>query len=202
MPCKCKRHSLLPACVVLAFAMLLGACSATHPITIIPNPTLPEKRQSFSDKNAGYVMTDVERDTIVETAGGGSDKVSYAPYKDLEQGLRLMLKGLYRDVFPVNSAQDAETLKANDISIVFTPEIQTASSSKSSPAWAPSQFTVVITATATDPAKKVLATVQGVGEGTAAYMDFLHNPGLSGRRAAEAALIDLAAKIRANPDLK
>lgn len=81
--------SLVRCIIIFQTALILFACA--HPITI--NPSLTAQRSDnnlFSTKIAGYVMTEADRAKQVTTEGGGGDKISYFPYKDLE-----MLSSLY-----------------------------------------------------------------------------------------------------------
>ena len=89
---------------IVAFTAIstLGACA--HPITINPS-TSPQRTEnsSYSTKVAGYVMTDTDRDKQVTTEGGGSEKVNYFPYKDLE-------KGKWVEILRWGDAAEARTL--------------------------------------------------------------------------------------------
>ena len=54
-----------------------------------------------------------DRAREVITPGGGGDKVSYFPYRDLEKSIRDALRAVYSDVFVVKAASDAEAIKAH-----------------------------------------------------------------------------------------
>jgi len=125
-----KTDSCLPSCIIMTwfkyiFAFtaisILGACA--HPITINPSTT-PQRTEnsSYSTKVAGYVMTDADRAKQVTTEGGGGDKVNYFPYKDLEKGIRDVLKSLYSDVVLIRSPSDFEAIKRDGVGIVFAPK--------------------------------------------------------------------------------
>lgn len=64
-------------------------------------------------------MTEADRAKQVTTEGGGGDKISYFPYKDLEKGIRDALKSLYRDVVLVRSPSDFEAFKRDGVGIIF-----------------------------------------------------------------------------------
>jgi hypothetical protein len=153
-------------------------------------------------KIAGYVMTDADRAKQVTTEGGGGDKISYFPYRDLEKGLRDVLKALYSDVVLVNSPSDFETFKRDGIGIIFAPEIYTSSNSDSAFTWPPTQFSIDLSSTVTDVEGNMLARVRVVGQGAASFSEFKEDFGLAGRRATQDALEKLRAEIRANPRLR
>ena len=120
--------SWLRSIIIVSLALILSAC--THPITINPVST-PQQTGSnlFSTKIAAYVMTDADRSSQVTAPGGGGDKVSYFPYKDLEKGVRDVLKSLYSDVVLVNSPKNLEAIKQDGIAFVYSLNILTSSSS-------------------------------------------------------------------------
>ena len=187
--------------VFLLAGMALSACA--HPITINPAST-PQLlgESSFSTKIAGYVMTDADREKQVTTEGGGGDKISYFPFKDLEKGLRDSLNSLYSDVVLVHSPSDFEVFKRDGIDIIFAPEIHTTSNSNSIFTWPPTQFSIDLASTVTDPEGNILARVRVVGEGAAAFSEFKGDFGLAGRRAAQDALEKLTVEISSNPRLQ
>jgi hypothetical protein len=186
---------------IFAAATTLGACA--HPITINPIST-PQRLEDrpYSTKVAGYVMTDADRTKQVTTEGGGGDKVSYFPYRDLEKGIRDAFKTLYSDVVLVRSPSDFETFKREGIGIVFAPEIYTTSNSNSIFTWPPTQFSIDFSCTVTDTTGNMLSRVRVTGGGAASFSEFTSDFGLAGRRAAQDALEKLIAEVRANPRLR
>lgn len=148
--------------------LLLGACA--HPITINPTSTPPRSEdQLYSKKVVGYVMTDADRSKQVTTEGGGGDKVSYFPYKELEKGIRDALKSIYGDVVLVPSPTDIEAIRRDQIFFVFAPEIYTNSNSDSILTWPPTQFSIDLLSTVTDATGNILARVEVSGQGAASY---------------------------------
>ena len=188
---------------IVAFTAIstLGACA--HPITINPS-TSPQRTEnsSYSTKVAGYVMTDTDRDKQVTTEGGGSEKVNYFPYKDLEKGIRDVLNSIYSDVVLVRSPSDFEAIKRDGVGIVFAPEIYTTSNSNSVFTWPPTQFAIDLSSTVTDATGNMLARVRVSGQGAASFSEFKEDFGLAGRRAAQDAFEKLIIEIRANPRLQ
>jgi hypothetical protein len=198
----CKINSLwVRYLFVFATLILLNACA--HPITINPDPTQQRlESRSFSTKIAGYVMTDLDRAKQVTTEGGGGDKISYFPYRDLEKGIRDVLKALYSDVVVVRSPSDFEAFKRDGVGIVFAPEIYTTSNSDSLFTWPPTQFSVDLSSTVTDTNGNMLARLRVVGQGFASFSEFKGDFGLAGKRAAHDALEKMATEIRGNPRLQ
>ena len=198
-----SRIIMSSLCYVLIFSTItiLGACA--HPITINPSTT-PQRSEdrSYSTKIAGYVMTDADRAKQVTTEGGGGDKVNYFPYKDLEKGIRDVLKSLYSDVVLLRSPSDFEAIKRDGVGIVFAPEIYTSSNSDSAFTWPPTQFAIDLSSTVTDATGNMLARVRVSGQGAASFSEFKEDFGLAGRRAAQDAFKKLIAEIRANPRLQ
>lgn len=181
--------------------LLLGACA--HPITINPTSTpLRSEDQLYSKKVVGYVMTDADRGKQVTTEGGGGDKVSYFPYKELEKGIRDALKSIYGDVVLVRSPTDIEAIQRDQIFFVFAPEIYTNSNSDSILTWPPTQFSIDLLSTVTDATGNILVRVRVIGQGAASFSEFSGDFGLAGRRAAKDALEKFIAEIRANERLR
>ncbi len=186
---------------VVVAVLLLGACA--HPISINPTSTpLRSVDQLYSKKVAGYVMTDADRQKQVTTEGGGGDKISYFPYKDLEKGIRDALKSIYSDVVLVQSPTDVEAIQRDQIFFVFAPEIYTTSNSNSLFTWPPTQFSIDLLSTVTAADGSILARLKVVGRGEASFSEFSGDFGLAGRRATKDALEKFTAEIRANPRLR
>jgi len=186
--------------LVLAFALLLGACA--HPIVISPLETAVRSDSPVGLKKVAYVMTDADRSKQVTTDGGGGDKVSYFPYRDLEKAVRDALRDLYSDVIVIRSPSDSEAIQRNNISLVFAPEISTSSNSPSMFTWPPTQFTIELSCNITDSIGNIVSRIRVVGSGAAEYSEFKTDFGLAGRRAASELSEKLKQEIRANPRLR
>lgn len=194
-----KTHSLsatrlLPA--LLASLLLLGGCS--HQIAIGPLDTPKRVETSLNAKKAAYVMTDIDRAKQVHSEGGGGDKINYFPYRDLEKSIRDAMRAVYSDVIVVKSASDVETIKASNISFIFTPDIVTTSSSSSLLTWPPTQFTVTLSCVVVDANGKEVTRFKVSGEGKAEFSEFKNDFGLAGRRAATDVSEKLKQAIQAN----
>jgi len=171
---------VLPA--LLASFLLLGGCS--HQIAIGPLETPKRMEAGLNAKKAAYVMTDIDRSKQVHSEGGGGDKVNYFPYRDLEKSIRDAMRAVYSDVIVVKSASDTETIRASNISFIFTPDIATTSSSSSLLTWPPTQFTVTLSCVVVDANGKEVTRFKVSGEGKAEFSEFKSDLGLAGRRAA------------------
>lgn len=187
---------LLP---LLAGIALLGGCA--HQIAINPIDTPTRAEAALSPKHAAYVLNDADRAQQVYTPGGGGDKVSYFPYRDLEKSLRDALRAVYRDVVVVKSATDATAIQANNVAFVFKPAITTASSSDSLLTWPPTRFTINLECVVTAPDGTALARFRVTGEGQAEFSEFKNDFGLAGRRAASDLSEKLRQAIKDNPAL-
>ena len=187
--------------LLLAFAAvaLLAACA--HPITMITEAAPPRSMAHLIPKKVAYVMTDAQRDLQVTTAGGSGDRVSYYPYRDLEKSIRDALRGVYRNVIVVRTASDAKANEATGVSLVFTPQIKTDSSSSSWITWPPTAFTAEVSCVVTDAAGFEVTRVRAVGNGAAEFGEFNGDYGLAARRAARQMTSQLSSEIRRNEKL-
>ncbi|QSI34147.1 hypothetical protein GNX71_33095 [Variovorax sp. RKNM96] len=196
-PLSSPMHRLAAA---LATAALLAGCS--HPITMITETAPPRSVAHLIPKKVAYVMTDAQRDLQVTTAGGSGDRVSYYPYRDLEKSIRDALRGVYRNVIVVRTATDAKANEAAGVSLVFTPQIKTDSSSSSWVTWPPTAFTAEVTCVVTDTSGVEVTRVRAVGNGTAEFGEFNGDYGLAARRAARQMTSQLSSEIRRNEKLQ
>jgi hypothetical protein len=183
-----------------ALATVLAGCS--HPITMITETAPPRSMAHLIPKKVAYVMTDAQRDQQVTTAGGSGDRVSYYPYRDLEKSIRDALRAVYRDVVVLRTAGDAKANEAAGVSLVFTPQIKTDSSSSSWITWPPTSFTTEVNCVVSDAAGTEVARVRAAGNGTAEFGEFNGDYGLAARRAATRLTSQLSSEIRRNDKLR
>jgi len=179
---------------------LLAACA--HPIGIGPLETPARNEAGLNPKKVAYVMTDADRAKEVITPGGGGDKVSYFPYRDLEKSIRDALRSVYADVFVVNAVSDQEAIKNYGVSYVFSPSIATQSESPSIFTWPPTRFDIDLTCAVTDAEGKAVTQVKAQATGAAEFSEFMKDFGLSGRRAATLVSEQLRQAVLANPQLR
>jgi hypothetical protein len=138
----------------------------------------------------------------VTTAGGGGDQVTYYPYRELEKSIREALRAVYSDVFAAQSTTDSAVIGANDISLIFTPEIKTTSGSESMMTWPPTQFNIDLSCTVVDPKGNMVSQFKVLGNGVAEFSEFRGNYGLAGQRAAADVSERLKQAILSNPALR
>lgn len=172
---------LLP--ILLAPFLLIGCA---HKINLTPPlNTLDIKNLETISKNVGYYISAEDKAKEVTTPGGGGDKVKYTTYSDLEPALRHALDNIFDDVHALPAPDDAEFLSQNKISYVFTPSFETDSSSTSFVTWPPTDFTIIMTCTATDPAGNSVWESTIKGRAIAAFSEFNNDFSLAARRAAK-----------------
>jgi hypothetical protein len=194
-----RRLRLAPA--LLAAAILVGCA---HPISLTPDVASlePLQGQSKSPKAVGLHISSVDRQLTVETPGGGGDKVSYFPYRDLETGLYRMLSDVYREVTIVANPTDTDAIAKNGLSFVFVPRLVTNSSSPSMLTWPPTKFSVELTCRIFDATGKEIASKRVLGEGQAEFDEFKRDFSLSAKRASLDAIRKMRTLLLESPELR
>lgn len=188
--------------IPLAAALLALLTACAHPIGISPLETPVRNEAGLNPKKVAYVMTEADRSKEVITAGGGGDKVSYFPYRDLEKSIRDALRAVYADVFVVKSASDREALAGFGVSYVFSPSITTYTDSPSLFTWPPTRFDIHLTCEVIDAEGKAVTTLQSHAKGTAEFAEFKSDFGLAGRRAAAQLSEQLKQQVQADARLR
>ncbi|MCR6479000.1 hypothetical protein NU688_22775 [Variovorax sp. ZS18.2.2] len=187
--------------LALAAAAVLAGCA--HPISLNTDAAPPQRVDAhLVQKKVAYAMTEADRSKQAITPGGGGDRISYYPYRDLEKSIRDALRAVYQDVVVINSAADANAVKASGASFVFTPVITTNSSSSSVLTWPPTDFSTEIACTVTDSAGVEVTRVKATGKGAAEFSEFKHDLALSAKRASADVANQLASEIRRNEKLR
>lgn len=174
----------------LLLAVLVTGCA--HPISLTPN-NLDKIAVGGTEKinrKVGLLISDADRARVVETAGGGGDKVSYQPYRDLELGLYTALSQSFTDVSKVTAATDPK-VASQGISYIVTPLISTTSSSPSPFTWPPTVFMIDLSCTIADTGGRTVREFKVQGEGRAEFNEFKSDFSLSAKRATEDALSKL-----------
>lgn len=183
-----------------ALVALLAACA--HPINLEPQK-LPERRESsLVAKKVAYVITDADKAREVTTPGGGGDKVSYYPYRDMEKAIRGALRAVYQDVAALPGSNDVAALKASGASYIFVPQISTTSSSPSPFTWPPTKFSTEVQCTVLDPQGATLAKLHVSGNGAAEFDEFKSDFSLAARRSVAEVVEKLAQEIRRSDKLR
>lgn len=185
------------ASVVLAF---LAGCA--HPIAVSAEKTPERVESNLIQKKVAYTMSDAERSKQVTTEGGGGDRVSYYPYRDLEKAIRDALRAVYSEVIVLRSAADAKALSESGAALVFSPEIVTTSGSSSPFTWPPTRFTTEISCKVTDASGTEVTRFLVKGSGNAEFSEFVKNFGLAASRAGTDAAEKLTAEVKGNEKLR
>ncbi|CAN7657572.1 hypothetical protein LJR130_005072 [Variovorax sp. LjRoot130] len=193
-------RSFVRLCAATAVVAVLAGCA--HPIVVSAEKTPERVESQLVQKKVAYAMTDADRAKEVTTEGGGGDRVSYYPYRDLEKAIREALRSVYADVIVIRSAADANAMRDSGVALVFTPEIKTTSGSPSPFTWPPTRFTSEIACKVTDASGQEVASVRAAGSGNAEFSEFKSNFSLAANRAGSDVASKLSAEIRANDKLR
>ncbi len=186
-----KRLLLLLTALVSVLA--LGGCA--HPITLGPNvSSLAGTGVVKIDKRVGLVITEEAKKREFITPGGGGDKVSYQPYRDLESGLYFTLSESFAGVARLTGPADPK-VAAEKLNYLITPDIRTTSFSDSVLTWPPTLFTVELVCTVVSDSGAPVTTLRVVGDGRASWDEFKGDFSLAAKRASEDALKKLAKAI-------
>ena len=190
-----KRWACLCCVVVLA------ACA--HPISMAPDMSKMDAASAAPRPGTvGLYISAEDRSRQVTTPGGGGDKVSYYPYRDLESAIFKVLGSQYERVVVVQAPGDVDALAKNGVSVVARPQIITQSSSDSVLTWPPTFFQVQITCAVTDIGGVKLAETFVTGTGRAEFDEFKSDFSLAAKRAAEDALRKTQSALSAEKALK
>jgi len=185
-----RLKGLATACGVL----MLSACA--HTIVITPTPTAMQTSMKAPtpvakvDKHVAYVIAPSDRDVEVTTPGGGGDKISYRPYRDMETVFYSVLSDVFTKVTQVGSAADAA--KTPGIDYVLVPSLSTTSSSASMLTWPPTDFSITIDTKALNAGGTQIWEGSVTGKGHAEFDEFKKEFPLAARRA----VIDAANQLR------
>ncbi|SEQ66882.1 hypothetical protein SAMN03080615_02279 [Amphritea atlantica] len=193
-----KRN--LKAISVIALCSAVVGCA--HPISISQLADHQGYAGEKVSKTVAYVITDEQRKAEVTTPGGGGDKISYYPYRDLEGTLRSALGSVYEGVYALNSTDDNATIKGNGIELVYVPSISTNSSSESAFTWPPTEFTIDMTCSVYDVDGGLVSTLDVTSEGKAEFDEFINEVGLAAKRAAGSLNDKLTESILSHEELK
>ena len=183
-------------------AIILSACA--RPMIVTPN--LDKIGQISTNqqinKNVAYLISSDVLTKEVTTPGGGGDKVTYYPYRDIETGFYKVLSNVFANVTKLKSASDAETISKNNIVFLITPTIVTDSSSPSALTWPPTKFSTELTCRVTDKLGNLILETKVTGNGAAEFDEFKKDLSLSGKRSTEDALIKLQQALLNAPELR
>lgn len=184
-----NMKTLIRILLILPLLTLLGCA---HPIVISPRvEELPKENAVKIDKVVGYYISAADLAANIESPGGGGDRISYHPYKDIEAALSKVLFNVYKDVYKLKAKNDRNELSANGISYVFIPHITTTSSSPSPFTWPPTDFSITLNIMALDNNGEQVWAGSVEGQGHAEFEQFRHDFQLAARLASKEAFTRL-----------
>lgn len=187
---------LRPAVLIaLAATILVSGCA--HKIQITPqlDAIRNVEVETPADVNVGYFISAADKEKAVITPGGGGDKVTYTPYKETEAALNTMLGRAFHKVYSLRSLSDKSYIAEKNISYIFTPQINTDSSSSGVFTWMATDFTFELTCVAVNSEGVDVWKKTVVGDGHADYGELKRDFGLAARRAAEDAYSKMLQEI-------
>ena len=191
---------------ILWLAGLLAAVLATgcaHPISVTTD--VSQVRSSGKpriEKSVAYVIAPDDRDREVITPGGGGDKLSYKPYRDLDAGIFKALSEVFANVSRVDAAAEAAKPGRDKIQLVFVPKITTTSSSASPFTWPPTAFAIDLACKVSDASGAPVSEINVVGNGQAEFSEFKSDHSLAAKRAAQDAMQKLVKALEETPALR
>lgn len=191
---------------ILWLAGLLAAVLATgcaHPISVTTD--VSQVRSSGKpriEKSVAYVIAPDDRDREVITPGGGGDKLSYKPYRDLDAGIFKALSEVFANVSRVDAAAEAAKPGRDKIQLVFVPKITTTSSSASPFTWPPTAFAIDLACKVSDASGAPVSEINVVGNGQAEFSEFKSDHSLAAKRAAQDAMQKLVKALEDTPALR
>lgn len=190
--------------LVSSLAVLAVLTGCAHPIVISPNIAKIEKNAAAQpiNKNVAYYIAEDVRTKEVTTPGGGGDKVSYQPYRDIETAFYKMLSNVFSNVTKLKTLNDAEAINKNNVSYIITPVMVTNSSSSSPFTWPPTKFSAELTCNINDAAGNPVLVAKVSGEGSAEFDEFKKDFSMSGKRATEDMLLKMQHALSSAPELR
>jgi hypothetical protein len=181
--------------IVLSLTLAASLVGCARPILLTPNSVDYSNISAAKvDKKLGLVIAEADRTREVTTPGGGGDKVSYFPYRDLELGLYSALSTSFAEVSKVKGLDDPK-LKSEGYSILVKPAITTTSSSSSALTWPPTYFSIDINLPFVDLQGEPVKEIRVQGEGRAEFDEFKADHSLAAKRASEDVLKKLIKAI-------
>ena len=142
--------------------LLLGGCA--HQVSIAPSYMTVDEFISTRQKvpaSVGFYIPQNLLEKEVTTPGGGGDKITYFPYRDLEASLKKVLESIYEKVSYVK----ALNAKENNVDLVISPEIRTNSSTSNNFMWPPTSFSVELDTLIYDKEGMFLKKISSIGMG-------------------------------------
>lgn len=176
------------------------ASGCAHKITVSPDLNKIEAPANAERLNANvaYYIAEADLAKTVTTPGGGGDKVSYQPYKELETAFYKMLTNVFTNVIKIKTP---EPTAADNVDYVVVSTLTTDSSSSSIVTWPPTRFTTTLITKVSGTANNASATITVTEDGAAEYSEFRRDFSLAARRSTLAALIKTQEALLAASEL-
>lgn len=190
---------------IFSSAVIIAALAGcAHPIIMSPDIGKIEPAATIQPikKNVAYYIADDVRVKEVITPGGGGDKVSYQPYRDIETAFYKMLTNVFGNVTKLKTPKDMDAISKNNIAYVITPQLVTDSSSPSPFTWPPTKFSVDLTCNIDDAAGNPVISKKVSGSGAAEFAEFKADFSLSAKRASQDALLKMQQALSDAPELR
>lgn len=183
----------------LLFSFIMVGCAHQINMTADVSQLQPTPDVQPIKKNVGYYFIE-NREKMVETAGGGGDKIKYSPYKDIEGGVFKILSNTFKSALSITSDKDVAIGK-NDLNYIVAVEVSTNSSSPSLFTWPPTVFGVNLVANISNNSGQPVTRLFVIGEGRAEFDEFKGNHSLAGNRASLDALKKMQTALLNSPAL-
>lgn len=185
---------------VALLSLVLAGCA--HPINITPDSKAYEQNLEPSKIPVGYFISESDREMQVKQSGGGGDKVTYYPYRELEPALQKVLFQAFIDTKKLSGPPTAQNMTASKIQYAFIPEFTTEAYSSGILTWPPTKFIVKCSIRALDTDGTTVWTGKYEGVGEATNSEWNGDFGLAGKRAAANVFKKMAEDIRNFPKFK
>lgn len=178
--------------ILLLLLFLIYGC--THPIVISPDLSLIKNNSKIINKKVGYYISSKDRNKEIIDYATSGDKVSYYPYRDLENGIHRVLLEVFKEVNVVDLSL-IEDSKNNDYSYIFIPEITTESKNDSNHFWPPTYFQIDLKMKAIGQQNQPIWEKNFQKIGTATSEEWKYNQGMAGNKASAKILKELLDEI-------
>ena len=188
----------------LSVIALVALTGCAHPIQLTPSAGPAASGQARIPKSVAFYISAEDKAKEVIGPGGGGDKVSYFPYRDLEPSFYKALGEVFTDVTKLSDPKDSATLAARNVVLVITPTINTVSYSDGILTWPPTQFTVEFDCRVADAQGQAVAQIKASGQGAATFAEFTaaRDFSLAARRASELAVNNLIKALASSEALR
>jgi hypothetical protein len=191
-------NRILLASGLATLAVLVGCA---HPITINPQVNnITGSGTARVDKSVAYYVSPENMKLEVTTDGGGGDKISYFPYRDLDTSIYKSLSEVYTNVVKLEAPTAAAG--ANGPALIFAPTFVTKSSSSSALTWPATDFSVEMTCKVTDASGAPVTSIAVTGAGKAEFSEFKADFALSSRRASEDTMKKFVKALETTPQVR